>query len=203
VVDLSRANDGTMPLNPKVTINTGGIHGRCWFAKEPIAEGELIWWPEDNSFSDGIFVDLDTILSWPKEKQELFWELAYQVGENRFHGFVERYEDLKTDQARRNMEENFVNHCCDGNAWYEGDDRLVAKRDIKAGEEICYDYALTECHSEFRLQCRCNSSNCRKIVTGDDWKLPELQAAYGDHFLPHILKLIQQQKEKAAESTSS
>jgi hypothetical protein len=27
-------------------------------------------------------------------------------------------------------------------------------------------------------------------VTGDDWKLPELQQRYGRHFLPHILAKI-------------
>lgn len=33
---------------------------------------------------------------------------------------------------------------CDGNTWYDGANRIVANRDIKAGEQLTYDYALTE-----------------------------------------------------------
>jgi hypothetical protein len=36
------------------------------------------------------------------------------------------------------IKENFVNHSCDGNAWFIGDDKLVACRKIKKGEEIAY-----------------------------------------------------------------
>lgn len=42
-------------------------------------------------------------------------------------------------------------------AW-QSDSELVAMRDIKQGEEIAYDYALTECHPEFRLNCRCGTA---------------------------------------------
>jgi hypothetical protein len=34
-------------------------------------------------------------------------------------------------------------------------------------------------------------------VTGDDWKLPELQQRYGRHFLPHILEKIDAQQQTA------
>jgi SET domain-containing protein len=40
----------------------------------------------------------------------------------------------------------------------QSDNELVAMRDIKKGEEIAYDYALTECHEAFRLNCRCGTA---------------------------------------------
>ena len=89
---------------------------------------------------------------------------------------------------------------CVGNAWYEGDALLVAMRDIKAGEEIFYDYALTENHPDFAFpQCLCKSKNCRGRISGNDWQLPELQDKYGRHFLPHVLKSIWDSKKAVAD----
>jgi hypothetical protein len=67
---------------------------------------------------------------------------------------------------------------------------MIAMRDIKKGEEICYDYALTEAHEHFQINCLCGRALCRKNVTGNDWKLPQLQEKYGRHFMPHILDMI-------------
>lgn len=38
----------------------------------------------------------------------------------------------------------FFNHCCDPNAWWEDDYRLVARRRIPAGTEITYDYCTED-----------------------------------------------------------
>lgn len=38
----------------------------------------------------------------------------------------------------------FLNISCDGNTWYCGADRIETTRDVKAGEQLTYDYALTE-----------------------------------------------------------
>ncbi len=94
--------------------------------------------------------------------------------------------------------EYYVNHCCDGNCWYEGDDRLVAMRDIRAGEELYYDYALTEADEDWTLApaCLCGTAACRGLVTGNDWKRPELQAKYGNHFTEYVLQLIKEQQAK-------
>jgi hypothetical protein len=184
-----------MPLSPKVSVTTGGIHGRCWFANDDIKKGDKIWW-NDPSITNyrkekALTVDFQTFATWPKDKQDKFMELAYQIDENTLEGFPEGVE-LPEDFVK----ENYVNHCCDGNCWFEGDDLIVASRDIAKGEEINYDYALTETSSYFSLNCLCGKALCRKNVTGDDWKLPELQARYGNHFLPYILKLIEEHKKK-------
>jgi SET domain-containing protein len=39
---------------------------------------------------------------------------------------------------------DYVNHSCAPNAGLHGDRILVALRDIRPGEEICYDYAMTD-----------------------------------------------------------
>ena len=63
----------------------------------------------------------------------------------------------------------WINHSCDPNCEaIEEDDRIFiyAMRDIQAGEELFYDYALeidepiTE-QSKKKFACHCGSSNCR------------------------------------------
>ena len=60
----------------------------------------------------------------------------------------------------------FINHCCEPNCKAQCNEingkkhiLLLAKRFIKAGEEITYDYNF-EVESE-KIQCRCGAKNCR------------------------------------------
>ena len=69
----------------------------------------------------------------------------------------------------------------------------IARRDIEAGEEITTDFALFQSFPSYLLEpCLCGSARCRGQVTGDDWKLPELQSLYRGQFTPYIERLIQQ-----------
>ena len=36
-------------------------------------------------------------------------------------------------------------------------------RDIRAGEELLWDYDMSE-DSDWRMECRCGSVSCRKII---------------------------------------
>lgn len=86
---------------------------------------------------------------------------------------------------------DYVNHSCDANAGLRGPITLVALRDIEAGEEVCYDYAMTDSASYDKVVCHCGSPKCRKVIYGTDWKIPELWEQYGDHFSPYILRKIE------------
>jgi hypothetical protein len=102
---------------------------------DDIKKGDKIWW-NDPSIANyrkekALTVDFQTFATWPKDKQDKFMELAYQIDENTLEGFPEGVE-LPEDFVK----ENYVNHCCDGNCWFEGDDLIVASRDIAKGEEI-------------------------------------------------------------------
>lgn len=74
----------------------------------------------------------------------------------------------------------------------EGAFTIVAKRDVEAGEELTIDYALWEADENYisSWECNCGSSRCRKRVTGNDWRLAELQERYKGHFTPLINKRI-------------
>ena len=84
----------------------------------------------------------------------------------------------------------FINHSCDPNVGFRGQVVYVAMRDIRAGEELCHDYAM-ERSDDYVLDCHCASALCRGKVTGEDWKLPELQQRYGDYFSIYIRNKFQ------------
>ncbi|MBZ0286230.1 MAG: SET domain-containing protein [Anaerolineae bacterium] len=83
-----------------------------------------------------------------------------------------------------------INHSCNPNVGVVGQITFVALRDIAPGEEICYDYAMTDGVAYDEFTCACGQPTCRGRVTGNDWMRPELWERYGDHFSPYLLPRI-------------
>ncbi len=88
----------------------------------------------------------------------------------------------------------FFNHSCDPNCGIKGSIFLFAMRDILIGEQVTFDYATclhrVDGLPPYRLKCRCNSPNCRKLVTDDDWKLKDLQLRYKGWFSWYLQEKI-------------
>jgi hypothetical protein len=89
-----------------------------------------------------------------------------------------------------------LNHSCNPNAGFSGQIGLVAMRDIQAGEEVCVDYAMCDSEPYDEFDCQCGGANCRGRVTGDDWKIPELQARYDGYFSAYLQRRIDAMKEE-------
>lgn len=81
-----------------------------------------------------------------------------------------------------------INHSCDSNLWLLDEVTLAARRDLAIGEELTLEYALTTVEPTWTLDqpCRCGSALCRHTVTGNDWRLPDVQQRYHGHFAPFI-----------------
>lgn len=60
----------------------------------------------------------------------------------------------------------FTNHSCNPNAFIKNKFELYALRDIKKDEEITFDYGTTEEDPNWKMECNCESKNCRKIIKG-------------------------------------
>lgn len=92
-----------------------------------------------------------------------------------------------------------VNHSCNPTCGFKGQVSMVAMRDIKAGEQITFDYAMSDVGSKEQgwidMACLCGESNCRKTITGNDWKLEELQNKYGGYFSRYVQDLIKKGRE--------
>lgn len=171
----------TRPYRPytwrssKVDRRTSAIEGTGAFARERIVKGELLW------IKGGHIVHGSVLETFDRR----FADYALQISDEFFLAPLSE-EEIDSLVV-------FHNHSCDPNVGPEGQICFVALRDIEAGEELTTDYA-TIVHDEkrykMRLQCACGTPHCRGLVTGEDWKRPELQERYGVHFSPFILKRI-------------
>jgi uncharacterized protein len=92
-------------------------------------------------------------------------------------------------------EAHYVNHSCEPNAGLAGQISVVALRDIKAGEEICFDYAMCDGSPYDEFTCLCSSSQCRKTISGNDWQRPELWERYKGYFSPYLQRRIDKLKK--------
>ncbi len=99
-------------------------------------------------------------------------------------------EELYLLTAEEKEPNDCFNHSCEPNLGFFGQIGLVALRSIKAGEEITFDYAISDGESYDEFECACGSKNCRGKVTGNDWKLPELWKKYDGHFSPYLARRI-------------
>lgn len=104
---------------------------------------------------------------------------------------VQVEEDLYLTTVTPPESADFVNHSCDPNAGLSSSISLVALRPIAPGEEICYDYAMSDGSPYDEFNCACGSPLCRQQVTGNDWQRPELQARYEGHFSPYLQRRIE------------
>ena len=84
-----------------------------------------------------------------------------------------------------------INHSCLPNCGMRNATQLIAMREIAVGEELTYDYATSDTSDYDEFECACGSDNCRGRVSGDDWKLPDLQSRYQNMFSPYVQRKIQ------------
>ena len=69
---------------------------------------------------------------------------------------------------------------------------LRAMRAIAPGEEICYDYAMSDGSPYDEFECTCGTPDCRRQITGEDWRRPDLQKKYAGWFSTYLQRRIDQ-----------
>jgi hypothetical protein len=79
----------------------------------------------------------------------------------------------------------YGNHSCDPNLWLADEVTVVTRRPVEAGEELTIDYG-TFSVVPWQMECRCGAATCRGVVTGDDWRRPDLEERYAGRFSPFI-----------------
>lgn len=116
-----------------------------------------------------------------------------------YHPFQIEKDVLLAPVDESSMDGIFLtNHSCDPNAGILAKVELVALRDIKPQEEICFDYAMTDSDPQglatHTMQCHCESGHCRKIVTDLDWRNPTIQHKYKGYFSEYLAVRISELK---------
>lgn len=129
-----------------------GVSGLGVFAKRPILEGETIltFHGQEISFEEAV-------ARGPWEGHTL------QVGPT-------SYLDLEPPGV-------YANHSCNPNSGIQ-DNRLVALRAIRAGEEIVWDYSTSMAEDWFEMDCHCGAPNCRHRIRDFRHLPPDVQEFY-------------------------
>lgn len=156
-------------LNPKAEARPVGEKGWGSFATEPIAAGEVV------AGFGGWVVDRLVLATMSHDRQAR----SIQIDDNLY---------LVSSEEREPGD--MLNHSCEPNCGLLGSQLLVAMRDIAAGEEITFDYAMCDTSDYDEFRCLCATASCREIVTGGDWRLTELQERYAGWFSPYIARRI-------------
>ncbi len=125
--------------NSKAVVRRTKKYGKGVFAKETIRKGEVI------AVFDAPIMD-DDFEPWTED----LFNHAIQVGPKLWRDSL--------GIAR------YVNHSCDPNCGIKGTNRIVAMRKIEKGEQITWDYEMTEMNKVWKMKCRCGSELCRKSI---------------------------------------
>ena len=159
-------------LSLKTEVRDSKIHGRGLFALADIAKGEIV------AVKGGHIVDGKTL----REKiTPRFGPVEIQIGDDLFIAPVTEEE--------RELSMLYLNHSCDPNLGVRGEITFVAMRDIRSGEELAHDWAMTD-DDDYSVECNCGAPGCRKTLTGKDWQRPDLQERYAGYFSAYLARKI-------------
>jgi len=155
-------------LSPRLAVvDAPAKGGRAVVAREPVSAGELV------AIWGGVELDGASLDALPPDTY------AVQIDDDRYLASLERVDPP-----------DYINHSCRPNLGLAGPRALVALRAIEPGEEVCFDYAMTESSAGLDFRCGCGEPDCRGRVTGRDWRDPALWARYGSRFSPYLLGRI-------------
>lgn len=150
-------------------------------ALDPIPQGTLV------VMFGGIVITADEFDQLSAEMQNF----PFQVADDLFLG--------PRDESDVGIGER-INHSCSPNVGFSGAIALTALRDIAEGEEITLDYATCVASNDdaFRMTCGCGAPNCRKVITGQDWKDPGIQSRLLPNYQPFLQAKIQSSSQGPA-----
>ena len=157
--------------SPKTEVKESPIQGKGLFAKEAIAEEEIV------AVKGGYIL---TTEQWNELEPEL-GPAEIQIAEDLFIAPIQ--------QEQRDDSMLYTNHSCAPNIAIQGQIIFVAMRDIDPGEELTHDWATTD-DEDYEMACNCGSPNCRGKITGKDWMKKELQEKNRGWFCWHVQRKI-------------
>lgn len=157
-------------LTPKAEVRPSALGGQGVFAREPVAAGELV------AIWGGGWMTYDELMALPDEVNGY----AIQVWDDLFVGPRSLAEVEPSD---------YINHSCEPNCGLKGDTVVVARRELRLGEELTYDYGTTDALGPAMI-CRCGSAACRGEVTSEDWRDPAFRNRNAEYLSAWVQELI-------------
>ena len=166
-------------ISPKAGFKKSRIHGLGLFAVKPIRKGEIV------AIKGGHIFHENEIRRMEAESDESYIQI-----EDEFYIGAMNKQEVKGNKL-------FLNHSCDPNLGIRGQITFVAMRNIKAGQELTYDWAVENAwKGVWKLKCNCGAKNCRRYLRGRDWQLGHLQKKYKGFFSAYIQEKIYKSSKK-------
>ncbi len=147
----SRSHPGAS--GKRIQVRRSGVHGKGVFALQDLAEGETL------------IEYVGEVISWDEAQDRH----PHDPNDPNHTFYFHVNEDKVIDALHGGNSSRWINHSCDPNCEAdEENDRIFIKaiRNIKAGEELNYDYGLIidEPYTQklkAEYPCWCGSANCR------------------------------------------
>lgn len=156
-------------LTPLAQARASGPKGSGSFAVAPIVSGTTV------AAFGGFAAERSVMESLPVDRQSR----SIQIDDELFLVSAEEPEPG-----------DMINHSCEPSCGLLGGIVVVAMRDLDVGDELTFDYAMSDGTDYDEFECHCGSQDCRGVVTGHDWRLPELQKRYDGYFSPYLAARI-------------
>lgn len=83
----------------------------------------------------------------------------------------------------------FLNHSCNPNLGINDRREFIALRDILPGEELTFDYSITEDEVGWYMNCACGEVNCRKVIRSIQF-LPTNVFTERLPYIPHYFQSV-------------
>jgi D-alanine-D-alanine ligase len=126
--------------------------GFAMYAAQDLRAGAVVF--EGEGRAQRIITRSHVERAWSAADREVFYRYAYPIGPDVFV----LWDRLPTGWAPQN-------HSCDPNTAFVGLN-VVARRDIRSGEELTVDYATFYNGHMTPFDCSCGSPNCRGRIVG-------------------------------------
>ena len=138
----------------RIIVGKSGVSGRGVFAGKDFKRGEIIC-----RFTGTVVSIEDMKRIYKRGKSKVSCD-AFQIGARKYLLIDEPFV--------------LINHSCDPNTAFKGERTLVARKAIKKGDELFYDYSTTEWtardYTEYDcrmwpMRCGCGTRSCRGLIT--------------------------------------
>lgn len=156
------------PIGPdsnKIIIKDTKRYGLGLYAKTRIKSGEII------ACFNGSTYEADKCSDLPNKPPLKIRDHAIQIAEH-------KWQDS-------NGSARLMNHSCEPNCGIKNRTCLVTMRDIEKGEELTWDYEMTE-NSDWKMICKCGQPTCRKTI-GAYRNMPESLKKKNNEFVSEWL----------------
>ncbi len=153
-------------------------------ALAPLKRGDVVLVWAGKIIVDSLAIDLN-------ESDERGQELSLQVHDHLYQVPIGIFRGASDDIGVEVPD--LINHSCDPNCGQLDSVTVVAMRDIAAGEQITFDYAMSSTAPGLVVDpfdCLCGTKFCRGRVQPGDWKRADLQDRLWPYFAPHVARLI-------------